>query len=240
MKPIQNDKVWQSEALVQKFLSGVRGAIPLAQMQVEVMLRLLSTRSGKLRRFLDLGCGDGLLGSAILEKHPRALGYFVDFSEPMLQACRQKLQGRRAEILQIDYGKPTWTESVRSHGPFDAVVSGFSIHHQPDHRKRALYREIFELLTPGGWFVNIEHVAPSCSTTTRLFDATMIESIHRLHPHLSRATVSRRFVRRVDKEANLLAPVDRQCDWLHAIGFTEVDCYLKVYELAVFGGCRPR
>jgi ubiquinone/menaquinone biosynthesis C-methylase UbiE len=233
-------EVWKSAKLARRFLTGVRGAIPLAQTQIEVMLRLLAMRRKPVRRFLDLGCGDGVLGAAIWERYPSAAGTFVDFSEPMLAACRSKLPTNRATTLLLDYGKPAWVEAVAGKGPFDAIVSGFSIHHQPDRRKRALYREIFRLLGPGGWFVNIEHVAPANPTTSVLFDDAMIESIHRQQPQSSRAAVRRRFVTRADRSANILAPVENQCRWLRAIGFAEVDCYFKIYELAVFGGQKPK
>ena len=234
MKP--KDVVWKSEPVVAKFLTGVRGAIPLAQTQIEVMLQLLATRRQPVRRFLDLGCGDGVLGAAILEKYPRATGVFADFSEPMLAACRAKLAGQRVTTLPLDFGKCDWAKAVASAGPFDAIVSGFAIHHQPDRRKRELYREIYRLLKPGGWFVNIEHVAPATPLTTTLFDEVMIDSIHRQQSQLSRAKVSRQFVKRADKAANILAPVEEQCRWLRRIGFADVDCYFKIYELAVFAG----
>jgi len=208
----------------------------LAQTQIEVMLQLLATRRQPVRRFLDLGCGDGVLGAAILEKYPRATGLFADFSEPMLTACRSKLAGKRATTRLIDFGKPAWVAAVADAGQFDAIVSGFSIHHQPDRRKRALYREIYRLLAPGGWFINVEHVAPATPLTTALFDDVLIESIHRQQPQLSRATVRRRFVKRADKAANILAPVEEQCRWLRKVGFTDVDCYFRIYELAVFAG----
>jgi tRNA (cmo5U34)-methyltransferase len=51
--------------------------------------------------------------------------------------------------------------------------------------------------------------------------------------------VARLYYDRPDKDANILAPVEEQCAWLRDIGFTDVDCYLKVFELAVFGGRRP-
>jgi len=236
----QTDAVWKSAQLVRRFLSGVRGAIPFAQAQIEVMLELLATRRQPVRRFLDLGCGDGVLGAAILEKYPRATGLFADFSEPMLAACRAKLTDNRAQTLQLDFGKPAWGRVVAAAGSFDAIVSGYAIHHQPDRRKRTIYREIYRLLAPGGWFVNIEHVAPATPLTTALFDARMIESIHRQQSHLSRATIRRQFVKRADKAANILATVDQQCHWLRASGFTDVDCFFKIYELAVFGGRKIR
>jgi hypothetical protein len=33
--------------------------------------------------------------------------------------------------------------------------------------------------------------------------------------------------------------VDRQCQWLEAIGFVDVDCFFKLFELASFGGRKP-
>jgi hypothetical protein len=45
---------------------------------------------------------------------------------------------------------------------------------------------------------------------------------------------------RPDKAANILAPVETQCNWLREIGFIHVDCYLKYFELAVFAGVKPQ
>jgi len=51
---------------------------------------------------------------------------------------------------------------VVANAPFEVVLSGFSIHHQPDARKRTLCAEIYNLLTPGGLFCNLEHIVPQC------------------------------------------------------------------------------
>ena len=55
----------------------------------------------------------------------------------------------------------------------------------------------------------------------------------------SREEVAEEFVHRPDKQANILALVEVQCDWLRDCGFDDVDCYFKVLELALFGGRRP-
>jgi len=241
MKEKYDDKVWQSKALVDGFLQGVRGAIPLAKEQLKIMLRLLDRRGKRINRFLDLGCGDGVLGAAILAAHPRARGVFADFSQPMLDSCRTRLSSEtsRVQLIQIDYSRRDWVEKLQDSVPFDAVVSGFSIHHQPDARKRLIYKQIFDLLSPGGWFVNIEHVAPASASITQLFDEEMVDAIHQHQPDRSRAAIRREYVNRPDKAANILAPVEAQCRWLRRIGFTEVDCYFKIYELAVFAGQKP-
>lgn len=41
------------------------------------------------------------------------------------------------------------------------------------------------------------------------------------------------------QKLNRLAPVEVQCNWLRTIGFSNVDCYMKIFELALFGGTKP-
>lgn len=241
------DDVWKSAALVENFLSGVRGGIPYAADQIQIMLRVASAaaEARPICRFLDLGSGDGTLASAVLDRFPTASATLVDFSAPMMDAARQRLAGAGIAHTFVlgDFGDPTWINGVAGLGPFDAVVSGFAIHHQPDARKREVYQEIFDLLSPGGLFVNIEHVQPGSRWLAELADELMIDSIASYHDRVgtgkNRDQVARDHVHRPDKAANILAPVDLQCDWLQEIGFADVDCYFRVFELAVFGGRRP-
>ena len=45
--------------------------------------------------------------------------------------------------------------------------------------------------------------------------------------------------RRSDKEQNILAPVEDQCEWLRQIGFRDVDCFFRLFQVALFGGIKP-
>lgn len=239
------DTVWQSASVSQAFLDGVRGAIPLAAEQIDIMLRVIQAAQPNPQSFLDLGCGDGVLGGALLARFPATNGVFVDFSAPMLEAARAKLApyGSRARCIQQDYGQPAWTAQIEQYAPFDAVVSGFSIHHQPDSHKQRIYREIYHLLKPGGVFLNLEHVAPQSAWAESLFDALLVDLMY-AHSQKTGSSktyeqVAEEFHQRQDKAANILAPLQLQCEWLRDIGFIEVDCYLRVFELALFGGIKP-
>ena len=238
------DTVWKSRALVETYLTGVRGAIPCAAVQLAVMLRLIERRGKPVRTFLDLGCGDGVLAAAILARYPRAEGVLVDFSPAMLEAAKARFSrhAMKLEFALLDYGRREWTKSVQRFGPFDAIVSGFSIHHQPDRRKRHVYAELFHLLRPGGIFINVEHVSSPTRWIEQAHDGLFIDSLHAFHQRngsaRSRAQTARRYHHRADKAANILAPVERQCEWLRGIGYTDVDCYFRIFELAVFGGRR--
>ncbi len=236
---------WQTPELSAAYLDGIRGAIPLAAEQIDVMLRVIAARDASVGVCLDLGCGDGVLGAAVLDRHPGSRGVFVDFSQAMLDAAAGRLAdvSTRVELLELDYSHPGWVVSVEACGPYDVIVSGFSIHHQTDDRKRELYAEILSLLAPGGVFVNVEHVASATPWIEGIFDELFIDALASHHQASgggkTRSELAREYYYRPDKEANILAPVDEQCRWLGDIGFEDVDCYLRVLELAVFGGRAP-
>jgi tRNA (cmo5U34)-methyltransferase len=237
-------EVWQLAPVVEQFLS-IRAGIPMAQEQIAIMLSVLAARGGVVENFLDLGCGDGILGAAILGKYPQSHGILADFSEPMLAQARESLKAfaGQLEFLNVDYADRAWTQLVKHGGPFDAVVSGYSIHHQPDARKREIYGEIFDLLQPGGWFVNVEHIAPAAELVTDMFEnhiieARVTEEIRTGGPQ-TREQITEAFHSRQDKQLNKLVPIETQLAWLREIGYKDVDCYMRIYSLAVLAGQRP-
>lgn len=239
------DTIWQSDDMALRYLEGVRGAIPLADEQFDVMLRLLSASGRPIRRFIDLGCGDGVLGQVLLDRFPESSGLLLDFSRPMLDAARNRLEGYgdRVRIESVDYADPAWIDLAGRSGSIDVVVSGFSIHHQPDPVKKRIYCEVFGLLSPGGVFVNIEHVASCSEWAAGLAESHLADAFDTFHqstgPIRQREETASHYVEREDKQANILAPVEDQCRWLAQIGYTDVDCYLKIFELAVFAGRKP-
>lgn len=235
------DEVWKLPAIVNRFLS-YRAAIPLAQEQIGVMMSILKTREQPIENFLDLGCGDGILGATILGEYPNSRGVLADFSEPMLEQAREGLKDYAGQLAfeNLDYGDKAWVNRIQPHGPFDAIVSGYSIHHQPDVRKREVYQEIFSLLKPNGWFVNIEHVSSAAQLNVDLFETHYTSARYAIEKQNGGTRtlheIEHEYKTRPDKAANILAPVELQCEWLREIGYEEVDCYFRIYELAVFGG----
>jgi len=240
-----NKSAWQTKELAAAFLGGVRGAIPGADLQLAVIRRIAELWFPEPARILDLGCGDGVLGRLLLETFPNANAVFADFSEPMLDAARAKLgNDPRTRVAKVDFSSPGWLEELVSDAPFDIVVSGFAIHHRPDDEKKRIYSEVFEILSPGGIFLNLEHVSSLSPAGEQLFDEFFVDHLHRFHraadPQKSRQEISETYYKRPDKNENILAPLEIQCQWLRGIGFQDVDCFFKVFELALFGGRKSR
>ena len=232
---------WQTKEVTRTFLEGVRGAIPGADLQFAVIGKIVQQWCSNPARILDLGCGNGILGRFLFSLFPSAGCLFVDFSDPMLDAARENVGDlSSAAFAKADFSDPHWLKNVKPHGPFDIVVSGFAIHHQTDERKRSLYSEIYDLLTPDGVFLNLEHVASATQAGQHLFDEFFVDYLLEFHgrsdPNSNRQTIANAYYKRPDKKENILAPVVEQCQWLREIGFIDVDCFFKVFELALFGG----
>jgi tRNA (cmo5U34)-methyltransferase len=173
------------------------------------------------RRILDLGTGDGRLLALVLqllagEDGAQVEAVAVDFSPAMLEAVRKRFASdARVRVVEHNLDEP-----LPPLGQFDAVISSFAIHHLVDVRKRALYGEIFDRLTLGGVFCNLEHVA---SPTPRLHE----QFLHRIG-----------FTVGTEDPSNILLDVEAQLAWLREIGFVDVDCHWKWRELALLAGTR--
>ena len=235
-------EVWKDRDVAAAFLGERSLSIPDRQRQLEVLLRVLRHAPREPVRVLDLGTGDAILLATVLEAFPGASGVALDFSPLMLEQARERLArfGGRATVVEADLGMPAWLDAVR--GPFDAVVSGFAIHHLPDERKRVLYREIHSLLSEGGVFLNCEHVASPTPLLEEMFVDAMSEHLYLRRKEKGEAVtqeqVREEFLTRPDRAANILALVEDQCRWLREIGFQHVDCFWKFFELAIFGGIK--
>lgn len=105
-----------------------------------------------------------------------------------------------------------------------------------------MYQDIFNLLNPSGIFLNLEHVASPTEKLeelfTDLFDNGMIDYQKHIGDEKTKDEIKEIYHDPYHKKLNRLAPVDKQCDWLREIGFSELDCYMKIFELALFGGIK--
>ncbi len=181
---------------------------------------LLDQISSDVHRVLDLGTGNGRLIGLIKVQNPTAECFALDFSEPMLEQLRKQFQNDpKVTIFKHDFSQPLPKSDL---GKFDAVVSSLAIHHLNDIRKKALYEEVFDILTPKGVFCNLEHVSSATN------------SLHlKFLSHIGQTPDT-------EDPSNKLLDVETQLDWLRQIGFEDVDCYWKWMEVALLVGYEPK
>ncbi len=204
---------WTTAEHVERYL-GLADDVPHRAEAEGMLLDLIPPDAS---RVLDLGTGDGRLLRILRAAHPKMRGVGLDFSEPMLAKARAHFEADdMIELIEHDM-----TEPLPSLGTFDAVVSSFAIHHLEHDRKRSLYAEAFELLSPGGPFVNLEHVASPTERLHLAFFEAIGEPIENEDP--SDRTID----------------VGSQLAWLREAGFDDVDCIWKWREMAILAATKP-
>jgi SAM-dependent methyltransferase len=235
-------KYWDRQEKLFKYTEGVRQFFPLADDQLKIIARMIDKFIPAIETFLDLGCGDGFLGHFIHKLFPDASGVFIDISEEMINKARARDMVHNPVFIIEDFGNPDWYKSISDFRNFDLVISGYSIHHVNNQKKKRLYGDIYKLLNPGGLFLNIEHVSSASKPLEELYNELFLDCMSDYHESRNEnktiEEIKSIYHDPEHKKLNLLESVDNQCNWLREIGFYNVDCYFKIFELALFGGTR--
>ncbi len=231
---------WDKKEKLSKYVGGVRQFFPLAEEQLDMISRIIEKFNPSINTFLDMGCGDGFLGHFIYQLYPDAHGVFLDRSPEMVQKAKNKDTDQNSEFVVQDFGDPNWYRSIKTSRKFDLIIAGYSIHHIENTEKKSLYRDIFELLNQSGIFLNLEHVSSSTPVVQEMFNELFLDGMFNYHEHIkdkkTREEIEQIYNEPEHKILNKLESVEEQCLWLKDIGFTNVDCYMKIFELALFGG----
>ncbi len=235
--PDTNAAVWKSDEGISSWVSAAdererRYAVPR-----EMMAQLLPFADDGEFTFVDLGAGTGAAARAVLERYRRARAILADFSPQMMAEGERALapyQGRYTYV-EFDLTGGSWPDGIPAAVP--AVISSLSVHHLADARKQELFREVYQRLEPGGWYLNFDLVTAGDpvieAAWQRAGDRRYPEAAHR-RGHRTEADQ-----RRWENHVRYLIPLAPQIGFLHAAGFEGVDVYWKELDYVIYGGRRP-
>ncbi|MBC1237624.1 class I SAM-dependent methyltransferase [Nostoc sp. 2RC] len=188
-----------------------------------------NNRSASLK-ILDLGAGTGLYSGMVQSVFPNAEFTLLDLAFEMLEKAQLRFNkmGKFPRILIGNYVEVDLGDS------YDLVISALSIHHLPDSDKQSLYQKIYNILNPGGMFVNADQVLGKTTDLEKLYRQHWLNSVLALGiSHEDLKAAQKRM------EYDCMTPLDVQLRWLEAAGFQNVDCWYKNFSFTVFGGYRP-
>jgi SAM-dependent methyltransferase len=227
------------------------------QERFAVLARVICDTQPAAPRILDLGCGPGSLMEALLEALPQAEVVGVDFDPGVLLLARERLggYGARAQVLLADLRADGWNGALS--GAVDAVVSATALHWLTADELQAVYRQVAQLLCPGGVFLNADHVG---SDDERIqvgrsrhrqvmrdgegtgdaddWDGFWEAYNQALGPEVAALSQSSTDDWEGGVEDGL--PLAWQLDTLRACGFRSVDCFWRCDNDAIYGGIRGR
>lgn len=129
------------------------------------VLRQLPFDASEQFVLVDLGAGSGRLVERVLTNFPNSRAVLVDQSEPFLAIAERRLQkfSRRVSFVQCSL-QDDWPSKLEArpevYPPRRAIVSMSAIHHLDPAEKQSLFVSCYEVLTPGGVFINGDECRP--------------------------------------------------------------------------------
>lgn len=174
---------------------------------------------------VDLGSGQGPYLELFLRTFPEARGTWVDSSEPMLELARERLAGLgdRIEFVVADVERLDEAELA----PAQAIVSSRALHHSTPEALGRTYRACFELLVPGGFLFNLDHVG------------ALGEWDDRLRAIRDRFTGRRRAALAPHRDPERLASAEQHLELIEAAGFATPDVAWRLFYTVLLAGRRP-
>ncbi len=133
--------------------------VPQRVYRFDLMLYLAGLDPDRAVHILDLGCGAGSLTWRALHIYPQAHVVAVD-TDPVLLAMARALRPDatdRVTFVQADLRDGTWWTPYDE--AFDMVISATALHWLHAAHLTQVYGRIYDVLRPGGIFLNSDHVA---------------------------------------------------------------------------------
>ena len=200
-----------AQALAQRVVPGSLGS-------EQPIPELKAPTGGTPLRILDLGCGSGVSTAALTRAMPGTVLQGLDASAGMLAEARRKPwptcvafdQGVCGALDVDGVGRSAW----------QGVHAAYLFRNVPLERRDAALREVWELLTPGGWLVTQEYSVAGDPRAVAVWEAVSRGIISPLAAALDPGngelySYLRRSVREFDS-------TERFADRLHAAGFVDV------------------
>ena len=194
---------------------------------------------------LDLGCGEGILGSILLSCFPKSQLVALDGSASMREVATRRLEpfGERAQVREFDLGDPGWLGVADGAG---GVLSSLALHHVGGGRKKALFGELAGRLAETSALLIADLVEPRRTEARALFAAGWEDSARSAARELGEPGAFGAFEHahwnhyRYPDPGDMPSPLADQLRWLEEAGFSDVDCFWLRAGHAIYGGYRGR
>jgi tRNA (cmo5U34)-methyltransferase len=248
---------WKNQESVANFVQNSESYLLERKRIFEVMRSFynyfLKNNQKSAVKAIDLGCGDGKITEELLKLDPKMKVILIDGSSEMLKHAQERLKS----FNNLEYLQKTFQELISENKPFSGiklVVSSLAIHHLTLKEKEDLYRFIYNTLSKGGFFLNIDVVAsPSAPLEDwylKLWEEWILQKEKKMNNKYNhsneKASADEKLpesfsfipVKYKNNPDNLPDSLETQLDMLKTIGFQNVDCYYKYGIFSVFGGAK--
>ncbi len=215
---------WHSRDYVAQW-TGEDVIADLLELPRRISAAIVADANVRVSHVLDLGSGHGPYLELFLRSFPEAKGTWVDSSVAMEELARERLAefGQRVTFVLGDLEGLDELELA----PADVIVSSRVLHHFSPGSLARVYRAAHELVLPGGFFFNLDHVGAPGDWEQRY---------RRIRPQFTGARKQQLKPHRHDYP---LAPVEDHVAWAVAAGFEAVDVPWRTLYTALIAAPKP-
>ena len=135
------------------------GYLPDREGRFNAMLDVLDALCDEEFVALDLACGPGSISQRLLTRFPKARCVAIDFDPVLLQIGQGALGNSNGRLhwIEADLNQGGWADEL-GESLFDAVLSTTALHWLPPEKLLAVYKQLGNLVRPGGVVLNGDHI----------------------------------------------------------------------------------
>jgi len=214
---------WESAEYVGEWL-GEDVIADLLVLPRRISLALVEDAGIAVSHVVDLGSGHGPYLAEWLDAYPNARGTWVDVSAPMEAEAREQLArfGDRITYVRTDVEELAGAGI----GPASVVCSSRALHHLSAEALSEVYRVVGEIVEPGGFVFNLDHVGAPGD----------LEGAYRRIR--GRFTGERKKTLKPHRHDYPLARADQHAGWMEAGGFEHADVPWRMLYTALISARR--
>ena len=233
---------WADDKFSSNYLDKADIFIPERARMFDLMVGVANHHFGALGGLTvcDLGCGNGAATKALLNHADTITATLVDPSDSMLDGAKEQL----SKFKNITYLKASFHDLLNKTsdpGQQDMFVSAQAIHHLETDERAMLFKLIYEKLSPGGMFINIDVAKPPTEELEAAYFsiwASQMQEIMDRHGVSGFRPEDVIAQYKSPESANRPDTLETQHGALKDAGFKGVECYFKSGIFVVYGGYR--
>jgi tRNA (cmo5U34)-methyltransferase len=234
--PDNSAEIWKTHAGIAQWLANADSRERKRVAQRLFVAQMLPFDEQDAFTLLDLGAGTGAAARGVLSVYPNAKAVLADWSPQMMEAGVQAMApyADRYRYVELDLTSETWPDELPSQ--VGAAVTSMCIHHIPDSAKRNVFRQVYQRLAPGGWYLNMDPVVATDPAVEAVWERVSVRmdpsTVDSRHPKTEEARIRRA------NHVRYMIDLDLQLGYLREAGFAAVDVYWKQLDMVIYGGCR--
>ena len=178
-----------------------------------------------VRHVVDVGSGPGGYLIPFLRSFPQASATWIDVSEAMRDLALEELAEFGDRVTYVIADAERLTEAPVA--PAQIVLSSRALHHFSPESLQGVYRAAFEILEPGGFVFNLDHVGAAGNweqVARRIRPVFTGDRSRALKPH---------------RHDYPLARADQHAAWMEEAGFEPADTPWRMFYSALIAARKP-